>query len=486
MTSLPPTSQPRPDAATAGSPGAADASTAPGEPAGAGGVVPRGRVPASGRHASREIGRRVAVDGTQSRAVATPVARRRELARQRSRATVDQSHIQLAIEAVAQPTTPRAPVETPRPRRRPPRFWRINLLQVMIWQTVIAAVLAVREQGPGLRYAVYTASAVAVLLTAIPVRGRWLYEWTGLWLRFRLRAMRTARAAARRAHDPLPALPPDAVVDTGEIDGYEAGILRHDMGIACVLRIEAPTGAVVSAQPVPALCDLIPEAADGSPPISIQFLTETLRAPTPWIAEDTAGRSYLELTDGVVPAAQRRWIVSQVLEAPEDFAPEGMHAALARATAQLQRRLDRAGVGYQLLRQEEVEQEVRSLIAGVWGPPGTSDDRWSRWQTGQMQHITFRLLNWPRMDDFSATPFFSMLHAVPALAIVTELAGRRAGAALDLEVIIRVVAPDQVGADAAVRALERLARSEGATIQRMDGEHCYGLRATAPYGGFAS
>src|SRR5262245_18550604 len=107
-------------------------------------------------------------------------------------------------------------------------------VRVAVWQVaVVAAVVGVSGRPAGL-----VLGGVLLAATAVRVRGRWLDEWVGAYLRFR------RRRARRQAHPP--ATPLDDVAPHLQVrthtdrSGTVVGLVADGTAWTAVLRVEPP------------------------------------------------------------------------------------------------------------------------------------------------------------------------------------------------------------------------------------------------------
>ena len=388
---------------------------------------------------------------------------------------------------------PPAPVPTrPRVPRRPWTLGGLHLVQVLVWELALVAVLAVHREPLPVLVPVATVAVLALLLTTVRLSGRWAWQVLAARLRFRGRRRRTDPPGA----DPVAAA--DAVlgavtrggwIDVVRVDGVDAAVFDHAGGASVVVEASpATTHPFDDRVPVlPALGSLLPAPEDGGPQVTVQLLVQTVPAPGVLGPEDPAAVSYRELTGGSVPARRRSWIALQVQRPPVDTDEEDLRQALVNAVRRVQRQVRRAGLRGHLLGPEDARAGVLTLVGGApdGTPPGGTRETWRAWHGGDLQHVTLHVARWPDLGDGDAArAWVDRLGEVPALTTTVSVAARRTGDELDLEGTVRLVLPPGDDARAAVTALVEQARALGGTVRRLDGEHAAGVAATLPLGGF--
>jgi type VII secretion protein EccE len=394
--------------------------------------------------------------------------------------------------------TSSSPAAVPRPRRlrRPGWLGRVHVVQIMWWQILVAAVIAVSNQGT----TVLGVAAGAAILLAVPsivyIRRRPLYGWLASWLRFRLRR-RTVTAGLGDARTKLlDYVLPSTVVTELDVDGEPAAALTHTDGVTAVLELRPLEGALLAgpAQPLPSIATALTADDRAAPMTTVQLLVQVLPAPAAQAGTGVLAESYRELTGGAVPAQRRAWIAVQVRRTPDRYADAELLPALSFAVRRLRRRLRQDNVANRLLDRDEL-LSCTVMLAGVdAGRPGIygaprgqplAREGWHAVVTGNGMQSAYRLVRWPVGD----WPIDRLLCSVPATANTLAMAVARDPAAgrfdeLAVELGIRLLAPDLRQLAAAERSLVDAVRESEGLIERLDGQQRWGLAATLPFGGF--
>jgi len=409
----------------------------------------------------------------------------------------------VAAPAVVDPERPRP--TRPVRRRRPWTVGGVHVLQLVVWETAVAAVLAVHRQPLPVLVPVAAVAVLAVLLTAVRRRGRWLHQWLGLWLRFRVRRRSVPLAAAGpgtadAATTLLDALARGSRLGRLAVDDEEVGTIVHTTGLS-VLVETSPEGGDPTTEAIrtlPPLTALLPPVEDGGPAVAVQLLVQTVPAPAWAGAGDPAALSYRQLTGGTAPARRRCWVALQVLRGPDDEGTAALEAPLVNALRRLRRQLGRAGVRTQLLPPADLAAALvgaAGLEAGPGGRPrggdeamaGSVTETWTTWRAGAVRHTTFRLLDWPSLESPAGQELVDRLGTGAAVPTTVSVAARRVGPDLvELATSLRVVLP---GTDAAALAdvtdrLTGLAAECGARVERLDGRQAAGMASAVAFGGF--
>ncbi|WP_341718059.1 type VII secretion protein EccE [Micromonospora sp. FIMYZ51] len=391
-----------------------------------------------------------------------------------------------------------APAPVVRPHRRQLRVGGIHVAQLVAWQAGVAAVLAATPRGVPLTVAV----AVAVLLLLAPTmvrrRGRWLYEWLAVWWGYRGRRRHldaTGPAGAvgvdhvNAAWQLLTHLEGSVELDQVEIDDQPAVLLTHRGGLSAVLEVDPTEGALLMGAPqaLPSPMSLLPAADPNTPPVAVQVLIQV--TPAPRVGAAAVDRAYRELTGGEVPASRQAWVVLQAPRTPDFHADRDLRPALTAAIRRTRRQLRHDRVSARLLNRDEVLASVATLTHLTGAPAGGDRplvrEGWRSWSAQGTPQSCHRLLAWPDR----AWEVDALLRGLPAAASVVSISvARQSGRPGDdeavLEVAFRLIGADATALDAADRALTEAIRSQGGRLQRLDGEHAYGVAATLPLGGF--
>lgn len=372
---------------------------------------------------------------------------------------------------------------------KPAAAWAVHAAQIVALQLVLVGLLvAVHQPVDLLVLLVLGATALATLSLARP-GDRWAYQWLGVWLRFRFR---------RRLHVLNPDAPTGELLSPFlrgvrlsviEIDDVESPLLIHAGGLTVVLEV-APVDGNLIVEPaiaVPPPTALLPLGEEVGRPVSAQVVVQTTPAPGASQAHGVLAQSYQALANGMIPARRRSWIALQAMRTPADSDADDaeLRAVLSRAVRRLQRRLQRLGLHGQVL---DVAQLRTDLVGLTVAQAGGSrlEEHWASWSAGMHPQVTFRVLGWPDLGTQLGQEFFDRLVALPSVSTTVSVAARRTGRdEVELEAAVRVaVPPDQP--DRVTSALRDLASRHAVRVQRMDGEHVFGVAASLPLGGFVT
>ncbi|GAB3312916.1 hypothetical protein EK0264_11680 [Epidermidibacterium keratini] len=443
-------------------------------------------------------GRREATETTgaatgQGRATESSIAKRRAKARAAERET------QRAARAgatdrdseLAPTARPEESVDKPIDPPVAAKTWSLGVVglgQVLTWQLAAVGVLAVHRQPLAILIPVVAVCVVLLVLTTVRVRGRWLYEWAGIWLRYQLRS-RTAKETA----------PNDTILsDTArrtrlsrvDIDGVSAAVVAspHGYSIAIDPIIEERTLLAGRLPQLPSLGDLLPGNDPSEPALSVQQLTMILPAPNSLNRDDAAAQSYAALGASAIPARSRTWVVAQAMVTPDTQGWPEIEATLVNAARRIQRRLTKAGFAPRLVSDQQLARDVTTLVrADVAGDVrALTEERWGHWSAGGALSATYVVARWSAPSSGALTQLLEQLDRLPTMATAIALSARREGPYIDVQAVVRVTDRDPAALDAADRGVRRIADASGVRLQRLDGEHAHGVHATLPTGGFAT
>ncbi|OOC07789.1 hypothetical protein B0293_06270 [Amycolatopsis azurea DSM 43854] len=354
------------------------------------------------------------------------------------------------------PPTPAVPV----PARRPGRFGGIGVPQIICWQLVLVALVLVAGRPWPLVAAVITVAVVVLALTAVRIRGRWLYEWlgsaSGYLLRDRDRDLRNAGEAGRAL---LRLLSPEAEGTTGEIGDETVYMVSRAEGITAVLQPKS-AGHV---QPLPSPLAVLPPSRDQDLDVAAQVIHHV-----------GADRS----------RPPRGWVALQALRTADVHRDADVRQALGNTVRRVRRQLRRDGLPVRALAENEVLGALASLAHVTAGRARIRED-WRFWHSGPICQTTFRLDGWDALSPVLAADLSRrLLVAAPGAAVTLAVTARRGTAEAEPRVsaAIRVAAAGRHAVEHAVRDLELAARRGGLTLERLDGRHAKGVAATLPIG----
>ncbi|ONI67129.1 hypothetical protein BWI15_28610 [Kribbella sp. ALI-6-A] len=352
----------------------------------------------------------------------------------------------------------RPPAPTPVVHRVEMSERGLRVGQVMCWQFAVVAVGAATAGSRLMLVATSLAAVTLVLLTAVRVRGLWLYRWAGVLLTFLLRRRRF-ELTGDTALDLTSAFLGRTTVSTLPIRDQQYGVLSHPGGVLLALRVGADAHELLRRLPT------LTESADEQPvAVSLQLVLHTgikqSRPPRTWIAV----------------AAQRT---------SEIATDEQVNQVLTNTVRRLVRRFDREYVDCMPLDESGVLASIGALAHANAGR-GQLRERWSTWAAGPVLQVCIRLTGYAALPDPLAQSLVETLlgtatGGAQTLAItVTAPADGPEPARHDA--VLRVAASHPATLDAATTVLTSLARSFGVEPERLDGRHTAGVAATLPLG----
>lgn len=430
----------------------------------------------------------------QGRATESSIAKRRAKARAAER---DAQRAERAAGPRAQPAhdsattvdnTDRAPLDPP-VASGPWTFSAMHLGQVLTWQAALVAIVAAHRQPTAILVPVLILGVVMIALTAVRARGRWLYEWAGIWLRYHGRN-REMRATDNSTTTLLRSTDRRVTVGRLDVDGIPAAVIKSPTGYSLVIDPVLDERRLLSRElpRLPALSDLLPNNDPAEPAVTIQQLTLMLPAPNALNRNDAAARSYATLGGSSVPARSRTWVIAQATVTPDTRGWPELEATLLNAARRLQRRLTKAGFAPRLVTEPRLTEDLTALLRGDAAAhvAPTVDERWTSWGMDGAMSTTYGLERWstPSVEGF--TRLLHELHHLPTMATTVALAGRRDGEYVDVQAVVRITDRDHASLDETDREVQRIAAAAGIGLLRMNGEHVHGVRATLPLGGFAT
>jgi type VII secretion protein EccE len=376
-----------------------------------------------------------------------------------------------------------APQPAPRARARrtaPERPFGMVVGQLLTTQVAAVALFAGAVHGP-VRLTAATLSALILLAAAwLRVRGRWAFEWLGIAVRY----------AGRRHAAPVRTTPtallefvaPGARIEHAHLAGDSAAVIVDAAGVTAVLELGDPTGLLTEALPgLPSPASLLPPAGVEHPPCRIQLLLAGVPAPAVRAGAGTPANSYRQLTEGRLLGHSRALLAVRVLRA-EGWSDRDVRKALSGLVRKLPRRL--GGVPARPLGEAAAIRVIAELAHDDEATP--AEENWAGLRVGGLAQATFRLRRWPGSGVEDSRRLVGRLLGLPATATtVAVTAGPRAarGGAAQVDLTVRLAAPDAAALDVAAQALRRLLATGRADVRRLDGEHLDGLTATLPLGG---
>ncbi len=340
---------------------------------------------------------------------------------------------------------------------RPDRAIRVG--QIVCWQLALVMVAAATT---GSRTALGLTSMAAlslVLLTAVRIRGLWLYRWIGVLLMFALRRRRIDLGEGV-AINLISAFLGRTSTDVVTVREQPYGVLSRPAGVSVALRL----GPDAQYRLLPQLASLT-EAADEQPVgVGLQLILH-------------AG-----LKQNQKP---RTWIAVAAERTPDIATDEQLRQVIANTVRRLVRRFDREQVEYLALDEADVLASIGALAHANAGR-GQLQERWSAWSCGPVQQLTIRLvgsasLPVATLEALVGTLLGTGTGAAQTIAItVTAAAGNTTSTRHD--VVLRLAAAHPATLDSATSVLTTLARSFGVEPERLNGRHASGAVTTLPLG----
>lgn len=354
---------------------------------------------------------------------------------------------------------PPAPVKQ-RPARRGKTIRQITALQAVCWQVaVIAIALSIGQPWPVTVGA--CVGAVALLaVTAVRIRGRWLYQVLAPSVGFLLRTRRHNLPEDDKGLALLELLLPGATTLTIHTGQSTALAISHAGGLTALVRPRS-TGRGHGTPPSPT--SLLP-TADGTPHhFGIQLVFHS------GARSDQPARFWLTVH------------ASRTVGTPTDAELE---PALRNGLRRVVRSLNRAGVPAEPMPAEAALATVAALGHVTGGRTEVRED-WGFWRTGVVTHACFRLAGWHRLAEHDVNNLLTGLAARTAgIAVTVTIAAQSAPGAPRLTAVLRLAAPTESAVEAAVAYLARPFASHGVRLVRLDGSQVAGVAASLPIGGF--
>jgi type VII secretion protein EccE len=369
----------------------------------------------------------------------------------------------------------------------------LGIGQVVVWQCAALAAVA-GWAGPAWgRWLTLVLLAVVSVAVVGRLRGRWLYVWAEVVLRYRARRRRAGRAAeqaAGRATGPVPELDIESFVDRV---GTRFGMVRDQDGAWTAVLVADPAQQSMicddptQAMPLGPLADALVDRDIRL--AAVQLVSHVMAAPSPWVdPRSSVATSYLEVSRGEVVAGRSVWIALRLdpgrcpgAVAARGGGDQGAHRALASVAARLSATLDQHARVRAL-----GPDEVRVAVAATGGVDRAADvaahpvERWRQVAGPHRAQVGFRVRSWGRGDP---TGLIGRLAAVPSLATTASLLLRPAGhQQVSARMSVRVVSL-AADAEAVEVAVHRAAAAAGVRLVRLDGEHAAAVQDVLPTGG---
>jgi type VII secretion protein EccE len=368
----------------------------------------------------------------------------------------------------------------------------LGIGQVVVWQ---CAALAAAAGWAGPAWVTGLTLALLALTSVIGfgrLRGRWLYSWAEVAVRYRIRTRRRPGSGPGTA-------PAAGLVRQLEIEsfvdrvGTRFGVVQDGDGVWTAVLVAEPAQQSMicddpgQAMPLGPLADALVDRDIRL--AAVQLVSHVVPAPSPWVdPRSSVAASYLQVSRGQVVAGRSVWIALRLdparcpgAVAARGGGDRGAHRALASVAARLSATLDQHA-RVRALGPDEVRAAV-AATAGVAVPDGSQARAVERWRQVAGPHrvqVGFRVRSWGRSDP---TGVIGLLEAVPGLAttaslVLTAAADRQVSARMSVRVVS--LAADVEAVEAAVH---RAAGAGGARLVRLDGEHAVAVQDALPTGG---
>jgi type VII secretion protein EccE len=386
-------------------------------------------------------------------------------------------------------------------RRRPGYLGPVHVIQLLLAEAAIIAVLAVSGRGVAVLAAVGAIGLALIVVTMSRREGRWWLERRLMTRQYRRR--RRARPANHPTDPRLTALrwlaPSLTVEDIQVRDGAQIGVARDDAGwfaVAAVNPRSAMSDEPHGGLPLAALHQALVEV--DQPGAVLQVVTYTVPAPSLDLdSGKPSGQSYRELLQrfGPVPIPVDRvnWVAVRLdaralAEAGVDGAVETDQAPAAVATLvrRVAKALRQVGITYQVLDAngllDALARSCDVAHPGQSGPAADPREDWTAWHSGRLAHRSFWVADWPSIAQSGA--LLDWLSTAPSAQSCIAITLAPDGDSVDLRCVVRIAAPPRELTEV-IQAVDRGALLAGARLFPLDGEQAPATYASAPTGGGA-
>jgi len=374
-----------------------------------------------------------------------------------------------------------------------------GVAHLVILEVAVAAVALAAITGNLPVLAIVSTTALVLVLTVFGrADGRWLYEWAlARWSLHQRRSASTRLTSALSASQPasvaLAGLAPRLIIRSVSDRGRTIGVGQDRDGWFAAVSLgvwDDAWGQRDARLELERLVRLLDETVMAVS--SLQVLTYQTVAPSGFVDESAAARSYRELlaSEGC-PVEEMVWLAVRL--SPADAAEaaatrgggiDGVDRAMAATVGRIEKILASAGIPYQTLDADGLREAIRFCTGLESSFPsqgsGTQPkERWSAWSAAGLTHVCFTVTGWPAEPG---RELVRQLSQVPAFAVAMAMILRPYGERAGLLGIVRVAAPhDRLRG--ATRQLNRTAGRLGLRLRRLDGEQGPGVYATTPTGG---
>lgn len=360
-----------------------------------------------------------------------------------------------------QPLRP-APSPPAKPGCRAGLLGGIGVPQIICWQLVLIAVLLVLDQAWPAITLIILGALVVLALTAVRVRGRWLYQWVTLWSTYLLRDRAATLPAGTEAGSALLRLfSPEATGITGEVNDEPVFMISRAAGITAVLQPRVTNRELTRALPPPER--LLPPAGEQALAFAVQIVHHA------GVQRDRPPRV---------------WVALQALRTVDVHRDADVQRALGNAIRRVQCQLRRDGRPARTLAEQETLGTLAAL-AHVNADRGQVHEDWRTWQSGPIAQVTFQLTGWADLATPAASQLVRwLLTATPGVAVTVAVTAHRSPTRAESEVraTLRLAATSPATLDAAATQLSRRTQEHGISPDRLDARHATGVAATLPLG----
>ena len=377
--------------------------------------------------------------------------------------------------------------------------------QIVLVEAAVAALAAAAVVGSTTAWTLAVPVAAGLLVLAFAtLRQRPLRSWCVTALRYLTHARHLPVSGAGGL---LGLLDPAAVLRAADLGGEQVGLIEDPAGLTAVLELGGDGCELAGVLPLPALDELLPEAAarrgatngtEPQPGFNVQLLIAGAPAPAPQVASVLAN-SYRQLTMGRVPARRRALLAVRACRDDPGWMYEDLRTALSRAVRRIRRRLAQEHVPVRAVPAVRLPAVLAELAHH--DPDQPVREGWARLHAGGLHQASLLVRRWPRPDAGSRRPIaagagatsdgvdaapagqellphlVARLLCLPATAVTVGLTAGRDGGQL----VLRLAAANAAGLAAATTALRRLLGGLGMASAGLDGAQRDGLIATLPF-----
>jgi len=370
---------------------------------------------------------------------------------------------------------PRLPKVNTRPVRRG-RLFGVRASQLVGTQVAAVVLLIGAINGPIALGAAALLALLVLALTWLRVRGRWVFEWIGVCLRFGGR--RHSAAPGVGPGTLLDLVAPGSRVEQTELGGDPAAVIVDGSGLTAVLELGDPAGLLAEeAAALPSPASLLPPGGPDQPPVLIQLLLSGAPAPSIRAGAGTPANSYRQLTEGRLLGHSRAVLAVRVLRA-EGWSDDELLRTLSGLVRKMTRRL--SSVPARTLGEAAAVRVLAELAHddGIGG----AQESWPALRVGGLAQTTFRMDRWPDTRVETSRRLVPRMLTLPAASTTVSLTAgpRPAHGPTPIDLTVRLAAPDPASLGVAAQALRKVAAAEHAHVRRLDGEQVHGLAATLP------